>query len=65
MPETSPTVKQVLAGAVKALGGQERPGQIQMAEAVSRLQMAQFSVQASAQVFSMLQQTSLLNFLKL
>lgn len=36
-----------------------------MAEAASRLQMAQFSVQASAQVFSMLQQTSLLNFLKL
>ncbi|MCC7268974.1 MAG: flagellin [Caulobacteraceae bacterium] len=36
-----------------------------MAEAVSRLQMAQFSVQASAQVFSMLQETSLLNFLKL
>jgi ATP-dependent DNA helicase DinG len=29
-------VKQVLAGAVKALGGQERPGQIQMAEAVGR-----------------------------
>ncbi len=36
MPETSPTVKQVLAGAVEALGGQERPGQIQMAEAVGR-----------------------------
>lgn len=36
MPETSPTVKQVLAGAVEALGGQERPGQIQMAEAVER-----------------------------
>ncbi len=36
MSETSPTVKQVLAGAVKALGGQERPGQIQMAEAVGR-----------------------------
>ncbi len=36
MPETSPTVKQVLAGAVDALGGQERPGQIQMAEAVAR-----------------------------
>lgn len=35
-----------------------------MAEAVSRLQMAQFSVQASAQVFSVLQQTSLLNLLK-
>jgi ATP-dependent DNA helicase DinG len=34
--ETSPTVKQVLAGAVEALGGQERPGQIQMAEAVGR-----------------------------
>ncbi|MGH3364747.1 MAG: ATP-dependent DNA helicase [Nocardioidaceae bacterium] len=36
MHETSPTVKQVLAGAVEALGGQERPGQIQMAEAVGR-----------------------------
>lgn len=36
MPETSPTVKQVLAGAVQALGGEERPGQIQMAEAVGR-----------------------------
>ncbi len=36
MPETSPTVKRVLAGAVEALGGQERPGQIQMAEAVGR-----------------------------
>ena len=36
MPETSPTVKHVLAGAVEALGGQERPGQIQMAEAVGR-----------------------------
>ncbi|HEX6878305.1 MAG TPA: ATP-dependent DNA helicase [Nocardioidaceae bacterium] len=36
MPETSPTVKQVLAAAVEALGGQERPGQIQMAEAVGR-----------------------------
>ena len=35
MSETSPTVKQVLAGAVKALGGQERPGQVQMAEAVA------------------------------
>jgi ATP-dependent DNA helicase DinG len=34
--ESSPTVKQVLAGAVEALGGQERPGQIQMAEAVGR-----------------------------
>ncbi|GAB2753161.1 ATP-dependent DNA helicase [Nocardioides pakistanensis] len=33
---SSPTVKQVLAGAVSALGGQERPGQIQMAEAVGR-----------------------------
>ena len=29
-------VREVLAGAVDALGGQERPGQIQMAEAVSR-----------------------------
>ena len=31
-----PAVKEVLAGAVEALGGQERPGQIQMAEAVAR-----------------------------
>ena len=31
-----PAVKEVLAGAVEALGGQERTGQIQMAEAVSR-----------------------------
>ena len=29
-------VREVLAGAVAALGGQERPGQIQMAEAVAR-----------------------------
>jgi ATP-dependent DNA helicase DinG len=37
VPETTtPTVKQVLAGAVAALGGQERAGQIQMAEAVGR-----------------------------
>jgi len=35
VPKT-PDVKAVLAGAVEALGGQERPGQIQMAEAVSR-----------------------------
>ena len=34
MPKT-PDVKAVLAGAVEALGGQERAGQIQMAEAVS------------------------------
>ena len=34
MPAT-PTVRTVLAGAVEALGGQERPGQIQMAEAVA------------------------------
>jgi ATP-dependent DNA helicase DinG len=33
---TRPAVKEVLAGAVEALGGQERPGQIQMAEAVAR-----------------------------
>jgi ATP-dependent DNA helicase DinG len=33
---TRPAVKDVLAGAVEALGGQERPGQIQMAEAVAR-----------------------------
>ena len=31
-----PEVKEVLAAAVEALGGQERPGQIQMAEAVER-----------------------------
>ena len=31
-----PSVRDVLAGAVEALGGQERPGQIQMAEAVAR-----------------------------
>jgi ATP-dependent DNA helicase DinG len=30
------SVKEVLAGAVEALGGEERPGQIQMAEAVAR-----------------------------
>ncbi len=43
MPETvitsdapAPTVRQVLAGAVEALGGEERPGQIAMAEAVAR-----------------------------
>jgi ATP-dependent DNA helicase DinG len=35
-PTTRPSVKEVLAGAVEALGGQERPGQIQMAEAVAR-----------------------------
>lgn len=35
-----------------------------MALAVSRLKMAQFSLEASAQVFSVLQQTSLLNLLK-
>jgi ATP-dependent DNA helicase DinG len=32
----TPSVKQVLAAAVEALGGQERSGQIQMAEAVGR-----------------------------
>lgn len=44
MPKTSPTgptattpaVREVLAGAVEALGGQERAGQVQMAEAVAR-----------------------------
>ena len=36
MSENSPTVKQVLAGAVAALGGEERAGQVQMAEAVGR-----------------------------
>ena len=29
-------VREVLAAAVDALGGEERPGQIQMAEAVAR-----------------------------
>jgi ATP-dependent DNA helicase DinG len=33
---TRPSVKEVLARSVEALGGQERPGQIQMAEAVAR-----------------------------
>ncbi|MGA9749160.1 MAG: hypothetical protein WBQ50_17020, partial [Nocardioides sp.] len=32
----APTVREVLAGAVEALGGEERPGQITMAEAVAR-----------------------------
>ena len=40
MPETTPTpttsVRAVLAGAVAELGGEERPGQIRMAEAVAR-----------------------------
>ena len=44
MPETAspPTsrVREVLAAAVEALGGQERPGQIQMAEAVARAMTA-------------------------
>ncbi len=36
-PDASTTsVREVLAGAVDALGGEERPGQIQMAEAVAR-----------------------------
>lgn len=35
MPEDRPTVRRVLAAAVSALGGQERPGQVQMAEAVA------------------------------
>ena len=34
MPD--PTVTELLATAVAALGGQERPGQVQMAEAVAR-----------------------------
>ena len=34
MPD--PTVTELLAKAVAALGGQERPGQVQMAEAVAR-----------------------------
>jgi ATP-dependent DNA helicase DinG len=33
---TKPAVRQALARAVQALGGQERPGQVQMAEAVAR-----------------------------
>ena len=36
MTEPEPTVRDVLAQAVEALGGQERPGQVQMAEAVAR-----------------------------
>ena len=40
MPETTPppttSVRDVLAGAVAELGGEERPGQIRMAEAVAR-----------------------------
>jgi flagellar hook-associated protein 3 FlgL len=35
-----------------------------MAAALTRLQQAQTSVQASAQVFNSLQQSSLLNYLK-
>jgi ATP-dependent DNA helicase DinG len=34
-PSSSLTVREVLGAAVEALGGQERPGQIEMAEAVS------------------------------
>ena len=37
---------------------------VDMAEAVTRLQAAQLAVQASAQVFSSLQQSSLLNVLR-
>ncbi len=36
MPDSPLTVKHVLAEVVEELGGQERPGQIQMAEAVGR-----------------------------
>ncbi len=36
MTEPEPTVRDVLAHAVEALGGQERPGQVQMAEEVAR-----------------------------
>ena len=36
MPDSKPAVTDVLAAAVEALGGEERPGQIQMAEAVER-----------------------------
>jgi ATP-dependent DNA helicase DinG len=35
-PQQRSSVKEVLAAAVEALGGQQRPGQIQMAEAVAR-----------------------------
>ena len=38
---------------------------VDVAEAISRLQMAQTAVQASAQVFQGLQSSSLLNFLRL
>jgi len=37
---------------------------VDMAEAISRLQLAQFSVQAAAEVFSTLRDSSLLNFLR-
>lgn len=37
---------------------------VNMADAVTKLQQAQLQVQASAQVFSMLQGSSLLNFLR-
>ncbi|MGH3347969.1 MAG: DEAD/DEAH box helicase, partial [Nocardioides sp.] len=36
MTEADPTVRDALARAVEALGGQERPGQVQMAEAVAQ-----------------------------
>ncbi len=35
MPDDQPSVREVLGAAVQALGGQDRPGQLQMAEAVS------------------------------
>ncbi len=35
MPEDKKTVRDVLAAAVESLGGQERAGQIEMAEAVA------------------------------
>ncbi|HEY0807907.1 MAG TPA: DEAD/DEAH box helicase, partial [Pseudonocardiaceae bacterium] len=36
MPDTLPDVTALLHAAVTALGGAERPGQVQMAEAVAR-----------------------------
>ena len=35
MPEDQPTAREVLAAVVDKLGGEERPGQIEMAEAVA------------------------------
>ena len=37
---------------------------VDMAEAISKLQLAQFSVQAAAEVFNTLRDSSLLNYLR-